>query len=545
MSLRPSRSPALALAVAALCAATSGAGAAGPGPAVELRIAASRPEEVRTWAARVETMGRDGLLAVRKVRPDTLMPGREHVRYAQLHRGLPVFGGDLAVQMDGAETVSVFGTLYDGIDVDVRPGFTGDQAARIVERLAGQTLGPSRQPVLGIHPRAEGGYALAYRARVFTGSDLLHLILDARTGEVLERRSDLQRQAAVGLGRGVLNDQKKMSVRQSGGTFLADDLLRPPALDTFDMKGDLGRTISFLNGVIPLQDSDNAADSDNDWTDGAVVDAHTYAGYTYDYYFKRFGRRGLDGNDLPVLSLVHPVRREDQGIYPPSIIDIFFVNAFYAGDGIMVYGEGLPPGQVFFGQQYNFFSGALDVVTHELTHGVTDYSSGLVYQDESGALNESFSDMMATGAEFFFQPAGDLPLRADYLLAEDIALPGGIRSMANPRAFGDPDHYSVRFTGPEDNGGVHINSGIPNHVFFLAIEGGTNRTSGLSVQGVGGANREQIERVMYRGFTQMMPARATFSVARQVTLQAARDLYGAGSGPERALTQAWTAVGVQ
>jgi thermolysin len=176
---------------------------------------------------------------------------------------------------------------------------------------------------------------------------------------------------------------------------------------------------------------------------------------------------------------------------------------------------------------------------------VTEFTSGLVYQDESGALNESFSDMMSAGAEFFFQTPGDGPLRADYLLAEDISTAGGIRSMANPRQFNDPDHYSVRFTGPEDNGGVHINSGIPNHAFFLAIEGGTNRTSGLSVQGVGAANREQIEKVMYRAFTQMMPARATFAVARQVTLQSARDLYGAGSAPERALTQAWTAVGVQ
>jgi Zn-dependent metalloprotease len=110
--------------------------------------------------------------------------------------------------------------------------------------------------------------------------------------------------------------------------------------------------------------------------------------------------------------------------------------------------------------------------------------------------------------------------------------------------FGDPDHYSRRYLGPLDGGGVHINSGIPNHVFYLAIEGGTNRTSGLSVQGVGAANREQIEKVVYRAFTLMMPARATFSVARAVTLQSARDLYGAGSAAERALAQAWTAVGV-
>ena len=122
--------------------------------------------------------------------------------------------------------------------------------------------------------------------------------------------------------------------------------------------------------------------------------------------------------------------------------------------------------------------------------------------------------------------------------------PGGIRSMSNPDAFGDPDHYSTRFTGSEDNGGVHINSAIPNQAFYLAIEGGTNRTSGLSVQGVGSANREQIEKVFYRAFTQLLNAGATFSTARAATIQAARDLYGNGSAAERAVSEAWTAVGV-
>jgi thermolysin len=152
--------------------------------------------------------------------------------------------------------------------------------------------------------------------------------------------------------------------------------------------------------------------------------------------------------------------------------------------------------------------------------------------------------MMGTSVEFFFQPAGNGDLKADYLLGEDIAKPGGLRSMENPQAYGDPDHYSRRFLGTADNGGVHSNSGIANHAFYLAIEGGTNRTSGLAVQGVGAANREQIERVFYRAFAQMLPANATFALARAATIQAARDLFGANSNAERAVTQAWTAVGV-
>ena len=97
--------------------------------------------------------------------------------------------------------------------------------------------------------------------------------------------------------------------------------------------------------------------------------------------------------------------------------------------------------------------------------------------------------------------------------------------MSNPGALGEPDHYSRRFTGTEDKGGIHINCGIPNQAFYLAIEGGTNRTSNLSVQGVGAANRQQIERVFYRAFVFMLPSNATFSTARAATIR--QDAVGA------------------
>jgi thermolysin len=232
--------------------------------------------------------------------------------------------------------------------------------------------------------------------------------------------------------------------------------------------------------------------------------------------------------------------------YPREVLELFYRNAFYLGDGILVYGEGLPEARRDSrGRAWNYMAGALDVVAHEITHGVTEYSSNLAYEGESGALNEAFSDIMATGAEFFLQPPGEGPRRADYLMAEDVVTPGGIRSMQSPTVHGHPDHYSVRFTGPEDNGGVHINSGIVNHAFYLAVEGGRNRVSGRAVTGVGAANREQVEKVFYRAFTQMLPPRADFALARAAVLQAARDLHGAGSPPERAVSEAWSAVGVE
>jgi bacillolysin len=528
--------------------AVVGAGAAAA-PAGPLVVAATSPRELAEWDSRVVSLVRDGQVQVRQSRHDTLIPGREHLRLAQVHRGVRVHGGELVRQSEEGRTVSLFGTLFEGIAIGSTPTLSADQAVQVVERLSGVDLGPGRVPELLVLPREDGSYVLTWHTRAFTPeADFSEYFIDAHTGDLVLKRSVLQHQAstaAAGLGTGVLNDQKKVSMSAVSGGFIASDELRPPALITFDMKGDLNKVLRFLNGTGTLTLADRGHSTDNaNWTDGAVVDAHTYAGYTYDYFFKRFGRRGLDNQDIELLSVVHPVRREDVDSQPASIVGSLYMNAFYAGDGLMVYGEGLPSGRRSGGREWNYLAGGLDVVSHELTHGVTQYTSNLQYAGEPGALNESFSDMMGTSVEFFFQEPGQGALKADYLLGEDVITPGGLRSMQSPMTLGDPDHYSVRYTGPLDGGGVHINSGIPNHVYYLAIEGGRNRVSGLTVQGVGGANREQIEKVMYRAFAFMMPPLASFADARRITLQSARDLYGAGSAPERALTQAWDAVGV-
>jgi bacillolysin len=531
----------VALCVLAGAAATTRAARAQEARAT-ISIDARSATQLRDWDRRLDGMLRQGELRVRDTHEDTLITGRTHQRADQYYRGVRVFGGDVARQADSSGlTESTFGTLYQGIDIDPSPSVDEDRARAIFEERSGSTLDPSSTPELVVLPQDDGRYALAWRLRVKSRHDARQYFIDAQTGAAILDFSDRKTQSAVGRARGVLGDTKKISVRSGTAQFVTADQLRPPAIQTYDMQGNPRRVDDFLLGRLTLSATDLATDSDNDWTDGAVDDAHVYAGYTYDYYFKRFGRHGLNNADIRVQSLVHPVRRIDFLTYVDEFPD-FFINAFY--DGVMVYGEGLPAGFTLGGQTWDFLAGALDIVAHELTHGVTEYTSNLIYRNESGALNESFSDMMGTSAEFFFQPAGSGTLKADYLIGEDVVRPGGLRSMENPGAFGDPDHYSKRFLGTDDSGGVHTNSAIPNHAFYLAIEGGTNRTSGLSVQGVGGANREQIEKTFYRAFTQLLPANATFAVARAATIQSARDLYGAGSPAERAVTQAWTAVGV-
>jgi thermolysin len=501
--------------------------------------------ELRAQDARVVRMLGARELRTRRSTPDTLVPGRRIERADQYHRGVRVFGGEVVRQVAGGQVVSLLGTIYEGITIDTDPTITELEARRAIEGRTGIRLGAERAGELVVLPTGTGTYALTWRIRAATGDDLREFFVDARSGALVFDYSDLQTQSAVGRATGVLGDSKKISVLRFGAGFTLDDALRPPSLRTYDLKGDPFRTRDVINGQVPLAQSDVGTDSDNNWEDGALSDAHIYSGYTYDYYFKRFNRRGLDDANRRMQTIVHPVRRSDFPIYGDAF-PLFFANAVYYGDGLMLYGVGLPEGITSNGRNWDHAAGALDIVAHEITHGVTEFTSDLLYIGESGALNESFSDIMATSVEFFFQPPGDGLLQFDYLIAEDIARGAtiGIRSMANPNGHGHPDHYSVRFTGAGDNGGVHVNSSIPNHVFYLAVEGGTNRVSGMTVQGVGSANRLQIETIFYRAVTQLLPSSADFSLARTATIQAARDLYGVGSPAERAIIEAWAAVGV-
>ncbi|MDA1092108.1 MAG: M4 family metallopeptidase [Acidobacteria bacterium] len=516
---------------------------------------------LRDADALVNQLTRDESLRLVRQEGDPLVPGREHERLQQFHDGVLVFGAEVTRQTSQGLPVSVFGTVHLGIEVDTTPTLSADDAARIVEGLSGRTIFPTAAPKLVILPDrdAESVYRLVYEARAFTGAQLMVYFVDAASGALVWSYNDLKTQqpalpcsrCVIGEGIGVKSDRKKMSVTTVGGAFLAQDQLRPAQIFTFDMRGDLDHTELVLSGIAQLFDADLSTDTDNRWLDGASVDAHVGMGWTYDYLYKRFGRRSLNDQNVRLLSLVHPVNRADVFSVPDEVIGLYFLNAFYCGlcgpdgVGVAVFGEGLPPNVLVGGQQFDFFAGALDIVAHELAHGVTDFTSALLYMDESGALNEAFSDVIGVGAEFYaeslFRGGAGVP---DYTLGEDVIEPGGIRSLANPLQFGDPDHYSLRFLGEADNGGVHTNSLIPGHAFFLAIEGGTNRVSGLSVAGVGAANRGQMEQVFYRAFTVLMISNADFAAARTATIQSARDLYGANSPAARAVTEAWTAVGV-
>jgi thermolysin len=256
-----------------------------------------------------------------------------------------------------------------------------------------------------------------------------------------------------------------------------------------------------------------------------------------DYLRDVHGRDGLDGLGGPGTRRARDgvTRLISARVHYGSAYNNAFFNGLYT-----TYGDG--DGTVFTPLV------ALDIVGHEMQHGVTLFSEALFYFNEPGALNESWSDVFGTLLERHVRPAA-----WNWRIGEDCftpAVPGdGLRHMDDPHAAADggftadddPDHYSERYRGPLDNGGVHINSGIANKAFFLLAAGGTHHVSGGSMTGIG---HDRAGQVWYRALTTYMTVLTNFARARAATLDAAGDLYGDGSAEQAAVCQAWTLVGV-
>jgi Zn-dependent metalloprotease len=504
--------------------------------------------------------------------------------------------------------------VYSGIAIDTVPALIPADIVRLASSLSG--VGPAfdSQPTLTIVPTIGNQFVLAYRLLM---SNAITCLIDANTGHLLRTYSS--RKDAIGIGTGVLGDVKKISTTFTGGEYRTVDTLRPSTITTLNTQSSEDARNRLLSASV--QDGDYPEDTDDVWSDGAIVDAHVNSGLTFDYFFKRQQWSGIDGHSGPMTSIVDSTTQDNA----------FFEEPPFGPDhdGAAVFGatsSGVPVT-------------SLDVVGHELMHGVTYFSvdrrtgtglldwlvtgepgpmtfdyegtrfgcttTVLVYgpdderpfvcdsagrfvlvADEPGAINEGFSDVFGSSVEFFYQPPGDGPLKADYLNGEDVRGFGPTRSSSNPASLAIstddgsvpyPNHTSrmLRFAvvvaqGPpsnptavsvtpvafvngqqmllfnegEDDGGVHWNSTVISHAYYLAIEGGRNATSGLSVTGVGEANRNEIERIFFRAMTELMPDAPTFRAASVAISQAAIDLYGANSQPAQSIDQALAAVGL-
>jgi Zn-dependent metalloprotease len=453
---------------------------------------------------------------VRSVDQDDLAT---HVRLDQYLNGLPVFGGQVMTHLDAQGNVLSDGGEFYAVDVNTTPALNEAAAIKVARKQVNYVGDGKYQPEVSsklVVLPLNGAAVLAYHVTILvedgTEATARHeYFVNAADGSVAFYYNNMDTVNATGTGKSLYSGNVSIGTDLVSGVYSLRDNTRG-GLYTVDMNN---RTNG--SGTI-FTDSDNIWGTNTSASrQSAAVDAHYGAARTWDYYLNSFNRRGIDGNGFRVLSRVHYGRN--------------YNNAFWNGTN-MTYGDG--DGTTFTPLT------SLDVAGHEITHGLTEKTAGLVYSNESGAMNESFSDIFGTMVEF------SSGVNGDYLIGEDIYTPGtngdALRSMSDPASAGDPDHYSKRYIGTSDNGGVHTNSGIQNHAFYLLAEGGRNKTSGLSVTGIGRANAAAI---FYRALTVYLTPSSNFHSARVATLQAAADLFGASSSQYSSVAQTWTAVGVQ
>jgi Zn-dependent metalloprotease len=358
------------------------------------------------------------------VRSSPSSSGRSVVRFQQVFHGVPVMGAEMVVQLDAdRDVLSANGEVLPGLSLDVEPRVDAATAADSARAAVAKwyALDPAdlaaSEPELWIYnPIILGRNAdrdfLVWRLRVRPVPPLPIdelVLVDARAG------------------------------------FVALHFNQVPSARNRRIYDNENNTAYDLPGHGPFRTEGQGPVADR----ADVNAAYDYAGHTYDFYLSQHGRDSLDGAGMDLVSTVRYCETTDACPY---------ANAFWDGEQ-MVYGES--------------YAAADDVVGHEMTHGVTDHASRLFYYMQSGAINESLSDIWGEFIDLGNGTGTDTPA-VRWLLGEDLPI-GAVRSMSNPPDYGQPDRMGsgLYYCGESDNGGVHYNSGVGNQAAFLMVDGGS------------------------------------------------------------------------
>lgn len=371
------------------------------------------------------------------------------------------------------------------------------------------------EPTTTLYIHQNNKLILCHKVDVYSVSPLgrYYVYVDAGTAEIIYKEERIHEADEVGTAETKYSGTQNITTDSFNGGFRLRESGRGQGINTLN-----------LNNGTSYGSATDFVDSDNYWNtttnqDNAAYDAHLGSEAVYDYFFNNFGRNSFDDQGAPINSYVH---------YSTD-----FVNAFWNGSE-MTYGDG---------DNVNYTAlTSLDIVAHEISHAVTEYTAGLVYSYESGALNESFSDIFGVAIDFQVNPNS-----ANYFMGDQIQVNGnGFRDMSNPKSKGDPDTYDGEnwWTSAADNGGVHTNSGVQNFWFYLLVNGGSgtnDNSDNYVVDGVGMAKANQI---VYRNLSVYLSPTSNFMDARNYSIQSAIDLYGVCTPEVEAVTDAWYAVGV-
>ncbi|WP_371502864.1 M4 family metallopeptidase [Kitasatospora sp. NBC_00374] len=448
--------------------------------------------------------------------------GTRHLRYERTYRDLPVLGGDLIVhQAANGSAKSVDRAAKASLDgLATTPALSAPRAqATALAAEAGSTVQAAPRLVVWA---AKGTPTLAWETVVASRQkdgtpSKLHVVADAKSGAVLQKFEGIE----TGSGKGVFVGSVDLATTQSGSQYQLKDDSRGGQSATDMANGTSGNGTPFANST------DKWGDGTAGNRESAAVDAYFGAAKTWDFYKNTFKRNGIRNDGVGALSRVH----YDKG----------YVNAFWDDSCFcMTYGDG---------QNDSAPLTEIDVAGHEMTHGVTSATANLNYSGESGGLNEATSDIMGTMVEWYANLPGNPP---NYWIGELINLNGDhkpLRYMDQPSKDGNSADSWSDGVGNLD---VHYSSGVANHFFYLLSEGGGSKSingfdynsptaNSISVTGIG---RDKAAQVWYRALTTYFTSTTDYKGARDATIKAAGDLYGAGSTEAKQVATAWAAVNV-
>ena len=533
---------------------------------------AASVDELRRWDAIVDGMLRTGDLVVTARRADRWLPDRTHEYLAQHVAGVPVYGAGVMRQLERGVTVSLLGTIQRGLDVAAGPFLPAVEVVARLELSTGAALAAAQSPQLVVLPLPAGAAVPTYR---LLADDARVYFAAAADGALVRAVDAFDEQAPPGAGR-------------------AGDIV------TLDLRFDGQRSAALLEPG-PFRTprwtaSDVAAHAD--------VDLHTAR--TYDYFGRRFGWFGPDGVHGRIVSLVNAGIHGARAYRPPYGPDgagAYVYGLAEGGSGVALHtvAHELMHGVAHFtvGRRTGTVAGLVTDFATSVRLGPREFTDDdgrthfcetasfpiqiegewqslpawcqdgrfLLASAQGAGVNEAFADIFSTAVQFFHEQAG---VPAGYVVGGGSDQPfAPRRSLADPASLGDPDAYSARlelalavddrrwhysgfafeegrFAGSTQGccyGGEHWNSTILSHAFYLAVEGGTNRTTGIRVTGAGEARRAQIEAIFFRALSELMPPAMSFPLAADAIRQSAHDL-APGSAAQQAVEQALNAVGL-
>jgi Zn-dependent metalloprotease len=472
--------------------------------------------------------------------------GEIHYRYNQYYKGIEIVGAQYILHEKNGYIKSANGRLIHKLNLDVKPALSEETALKAAlrevnaksymwEESSNETFIKKEQnnPDATFFPKGllkitcgnkeliSENCRLVYRFDIYAQNPIgrYYVDIDAGTGETVNKINRIHNADVSGTGTSLYNGTVSITIDNYGsGQYRLRETDRGDGIQTYDMQNG-----SNYAAAVDFTDTDNNFTDDNAH---AGVSVHWATEGTYDYYSTIHGRNSYDDDGSVLLSYVH-TDLEGMGYEDDN-------NAFWDGSR-MTYGDG-------DGVNCSPLV-SIDVAAHEMTHGVTEYEANLVYSYEPGALNESFSDIFATATEFYLEGSG-----ADWLIGEDVTLPAPsfLRSMENPNSGYQPDTYlgDYWYSGIEDNGGVHYNSGVQNYWFYLLSQGGAGTNDNEDPYSVTGIGIDDAAQIAYRNLTVYLTPTSQYLDAREGSIDAAIDIFGSGSEEHQAVLNAWDAVGV-